>query len=210
MFLSEIITLETNRLILKTPQLADIEAMMIILNDIETMQSLRYMTIQGNEWTIEKTRERIENQIHRQLNDEGLFFHIYDKNTNQLMGVVALPQLDFKDKTGTSGIILYRSHWRKGFATEALLATLQYCFETLNLKLIRFYVMSSNKGMRSLFDKFGLNSESAELHKAEKHDNSTTGEIVYCLTDKTWPTIKKNFLMALDNPNTFDAKQLRF
>lgn len=198
MLLPEKITLETNRLILRTPQLDDTTAMMAILNDVETMQHLGYMTTKNDGWTSDKTLARIENQINLQKEDKAAFLHIYNKKTTLLMGTTGFTQLDLQDKIGVSGIILYRPYWRQGFATEVYSALLQYGFESLNLKKINFYTMSSNEGMRRFFDKLGIGFECRNNGEIKKLDYSTHGELVYSLTDDQWHLIRniKSFQMS--------------
>ncbi|MFN7097595.1 MAG: GNAT family N-acetyltransferase, partial [Gammaproteobacteria bacterium] len=85
-----------------------------------------------------------------------------------------------------SGIILHRSFWRLGFATEVFSILLQYGFETLGLENIKFYTMSSNKNMIGLFDKLGIRLEKETHSEIKKRDFSTHGEIVYSLTSRQW------------------------
>jgi len=112
------IIFNTPRLTLRPPALKDVMSMSKILNDTRTMKYLRYLTITGEEWTLEATSKRIQQQIESTMHDTGQAFHIFNKANDELIGASGFPELSLNNHTGIFGIILSQTVWDNAFSTE--------------------------------------------------------------------------------------------
>lgn len=97
--------------------------------------------------------------------------------------------------TGTSpyltdiGVLLDRSQWRKGYATEALCASIDFAFTELKCQLIRMETDTKNKPWRSLMRSIGF--ENREESAIMSFDKKSTGWM-YMINVETWETTKTN------------------
>jgi len=63
-----------------------------------------------------------------------------------LIGVLALMNINGKDRTAISGTVIgEKEYWNKGYGTDAKMILLNYAFNTLNLRKINSFVVSHNK-----------------------------------------------------------------
>ena len=63
-----------------------------------------------------------------------------------LIGVLALMNINGKDRTAISGTVIgEKEYWNKGFGTDAKMILLNYAFNTLNLRKVNSFVVSHNK-----------------------------------------------------------------
>jgi len=70
-----------------------------------------------------------------------------------LVGMLALMNINVKDRTAISGTVIgEKEYWNKGFGTDAKMILLDYAFNTLNLRKINSSVSAFNK--RSLLYNF--------------------------------------------------------
>jgi [ribosomal protein S5]-alanine N-acetyltransferase len=74
---------------------------------------------------------------------------------NQIAGWAGLQYLPELDETEV-GFLIDRSHWGKGFATEAALASLRFGFENFELSHIIALVHPENRASQRVIEKCGL------------------------------------------------------
>ncbi|OGT29826.1 MAG: hypothetical protein A3E87_05705 [Gammaproteobacteria bacterium RIFCSPHIGHO2_12_FULL_35_23] len=195
--LSHLPIFETARIIMKLPAPEDIFAMQDILNDLITMRHLKYLTYTGKEWTEITTKIRVQSHIDGYYKYECALFHMFEKQTGKLMGVVGFPELYLPDKKGVFGIILHHLFWRNQYALEAHLTLLEYGFETLGLENIIFKTMEENTGMRNFFVNFDINLYEIEENKVIELDGKHKAQWRYRLTKPEWKKVKALFLSHL-------------
>ncbi|KAG0054652.1 hypothetical protein BGZ90_005934 [Linnemannia elongata] len=87
------------------------------------------------------------------------------------------------------GVLLDHSLWRKGYATEALCASINFAFTELKCQLIRMETDIKNEPWRALMRSMGF--ESLEESAVVSFEGKTTGWI-YMLDIETWETTKAN------------------
>ncbi|KAF9282782.1 hypothetical protein BGZ88_010850 [Linnemannia elongata] len=87
------------------------------------------------------------------------------------------------------GVLLDHSLWRKGYATEALCASINFAFTELKCQLIRMETDIKNEPWRALMRSMGF--ENLEESAVVSFDGKTTGWI-YMLDIETWETTKTN------------------
>ena len=147
--------LETERLIMRPLELSDVDDFFQMNNNpnVNLYLSNPIQTKKDAELYIQKIiNEHQKNGIAR--------FAVILKQTNKLIGFSGLK---FRDKEENNHIDFYdlgyrfaEEHWRKGFATEAAIAWLDYGFNTMKLPIICACAVSDNIGSNTVLRKLGF------------------------------------------------------
>lgn len=118
------------------------------LNDAEVTKYLE---------TKKATLSEIQKYIHDKLESEkSLFFGIFWKENNQLIGTIKLEPIDFEQGFATMGIMIgNKNYWGRGIATEALRMITEYVFKELGLPEVNLGVVSENKAAIRAYEKCG-------------------------------------------------------
>ena len=147
------IILETERLVVRTWTPDDAQEGFRIWSDEEVM---RYVGTGQPNATVEETRAWLGRMMaHHERHGFG-FWAVVEKDSGRLVGSCGLgyqrdggPPLEF-------GYTLARSHWGRGYATEAASACLRYAFEVLRLPEIVASVDSRNLASCRVLEKIGF------------------------------------------------------
>lgn len=83
-------------------------------------------------------------------------FAIENKQNNQFMGLFGLKLGSAKYKRGEVWFKIHPTHWKKGFATEALKAIIDFGFEALKLHRIEAGCAVNNSGSIKVLEKVGM------------------------------------------------------
>jgi RimJ/RimL family protein N-acetyltransferase len=94
-----------------------------------------------------------------QVKDSGLGYSIALRETNQLIGHVALWGITPKDQCANFGILLNREVWGQGYGTEAILLVLHYSFRELNLHRVQLEASAENTRAIHCYQKAGFREE---------------------------------------------------
>ncbi len=141
--------IETNRLILRTVTMDDLE-------DVAVSWKLDDGPISPAE--AEATISRMLNN-HRQ-NVSGKVVHlclaIIDKETQAFIGWCGLDHLDQTKPNPMLFYLLKASHWGKGLATEAASGLLTYAFGNLRLRAIDSATAFDNMASKRVMEKIGM------------------------------------------------------
>jgi ribosomal-protein-alanine N-acetyltransferase len=147
----EKVSLETERLILRTVTLSDIDAVAL-------------------SWKLDESpvsRQEAENQVMRMLanhqqNAPGKIIHlclaIIHKDTREWIGWCGLDHLDQTRSNPVLFYLLKASYWGQGLATEAARTLLEYAFEEMNLPQIDSAAASDNLASVRVMEKLGMRS----------------------------------------------------
>ena len=82
-------------------------------------------------------------------------------------------------KVVDTGVMIDSSEWRKGYATEALLISYQYAFETLGADIVQMETLQINRPLRNLAKKIlGLNGI--------ERDGEHGPEVLLRMTNEEW------------------------
>ena len=111
---------------------------------------------------------------------EGYHFGIELKETREVIGVIGLKCLNWKDSNSEVGYWLGRQFWRRGFVFEAVRLILGYSFNDLNLNRIWAIVHEINPSSARLLEKSGFTREGV-WRKAFRRDNGFVDIISYGL-----------------------------
>lgn len=119
------------------------------INDSEVN---RYLETRGN-YTLDLLKAYIE----QQYNKATFFWAIHLKDSNKHIGNIKIDPINFETKSGEYGILIGdKSNWGKGYASEATIRIIDYCFDELKLIKITLGVIEDNVSAVNLYKKLGF------------------------------------------------------
>jgi ribosomal-protein-alanine N-acetyltransferase len=144
------IDLESERLVFKRLSKEHISTTYVNwLNDPEVY---KYLETGGN-YTLEMLKSYIEEQYAKEI----YFWAIHLKDSNKHIGNIKIDPINLEANSGEYGILMGdRSNWGKGYAKEASLRVLEYCFSELKLNKITLGVVEDNSNAVFLYKKIGF------------------------------------------------------
>lgn len=147
-------TLESERLVCKKLTLEHCTDQYVSwLNDKEVY---RFLETGGN-YSIELLREYLSS-VH--ANEKILFWAIHLKSNHQHIGNIKIDPVNTRHGLGEYGILMgERSQWGKGYAKEASILVVNYCFKILKLRKITLGVVDKNTAAVALYKLLGFETE---------------------------------------------------
>ncbi len=88
--------------------------------------------------------------------DRTLDFIVYLKDTMEPIANLVLDRYDTSNKSLEISVNLHPSYWRKGYMTEAILATMRYVFANMDIDNIVYGYAEENFKSKGLSDKIGF------------------------------------------------------
>ena len=85
-----------------------------------------------------------------------LDFIVYLKDNNNPIGNIVYDRYDEKNKSLEISVNLHPNYWKKGYMTEAILCTMKYVFENLDIENIVYGYAEDNYKSKGLSDKIGF------------------------------------------------------
>ncbi|MBQ4801424.1 GNAT family N-acetyltransferase [Aquimarina sp. MMG015] len=148
------IELETERLLLKPLSLDHLSNTYVKwMNDLDVY---KYLETGGN-YTIEELEKYLKEQEEKKI----LFWAIHLKESNKHIGNIKIDPINKIDNSGEYGIMMGdKSEWGKGYAKEASLRIIGYCFDEVALSKITLGVIDNNVNALKLYEKIGFVVES--------------------------------------------------
>ena len=163
-----IITLETKRLILQPLGLDFLSK--TYLDWMQDTQVVIHMESGGADYTFEMLEDYLT-----QIEKNKIFsWAITLKKTNQHIGNIKIDPIDYKNLYGEYGIMIGdRTTWGKGYAKEASIEVIKFCFQELSLRKINLGVISKNTKALSLYKSLGFTEEGRLKRHVLHHDTYT-------------------------------------
>lgn len=166
--------LETKRLVLKIPELSDLQDWILIIQDLVVMKYI------GNV----KTKEEIEALFfdvvvpYHKKHEIG-FCSVFEKETGSFVGQAGLFHIGYDD-TKTDIEVAYRlfeKFWGKGYATELASALVEWGFANLPVNKLVGFAAEDNAASSQVLKKVGM-------HFVEKRINDINNEMLYYEVDR--------------------------
>ena len=107
------------------------------------------------------------------------------KSTGELVGVMAVLKVDRKNRNAELGYWIAKKYWNKGFASEAGLRVLEFCFQVLNLERIYAKCIPVNKASSRVMEKMGMKYEGTLRHEVLK-ENEYLDKSYYGIIKEDW------------------------
>ncbi len=144
---------ETERLVLKPLSLDHLSQDYVDwLNDEEVY---RYLETGGN-YTMEMLREYLSEVEKKDI----YFWGIQLKETGLHIGNIKIDPINTRHGLAEYGIIMgRRSEWGKGYAKEATIKIIDYCFYELNIRKLTLGVVADNNAAVMLYKRLGFEVE---------------------------------------------------
>jgi len=179
-------TLHTARLTLRRWQPEDHEPFIAMNLDPEVM---RYFP---STYTREQSLEHIS-RMNALIDAEGWgFWSASTRQGHDFIGVIGLIARDHTSPLPHAPCVevgwrVAQKHWRRGYATEAALASLQYAFEHLHKAEIVAFTAIQNTPSRKVMEKLGMHNLQEDFDHPNVPDHShVKRHCVYKLTREEW------------------------
>ena len=171
--------LETERLMLRRPTLADVKAIAALANDrriAENTRRLPHPYLQDH--AIEFVRAMADD------NRETVF--LIESN----FAPVGMVGVDWRQpEMPELGYWLGVEHWGQGFGTEAARAVIDFTFEEFEVEHLLSGARVANPSSRNILEKCGFQWSGVELHRFEAIGSSTPVDC-FRLTRSVWSSLK--------------------
>ncbi len=164
-------TLETKRLVLRSLEKTDSEAIRFLRSDQTVNQFVkrpRTATLQDAINFITKITKGVSD-------GNWVFWSITIKDNPELVGTICLWNFSDDKKTAEVGYDLHPKTQGKGIMSEALQAVLKYGFETLHLNQIEAYTHKDNEPSKYLLKKHNFN------HIENRIDKDNLDNIIFTI-----------------------------
>jgi RimJ/RimL family protein N-acetyltransferase len=171
--------LETERLSLRRPTLADVKAIAHLANDRRIAENTRrlphpYLRDHAVEFVRALATER-----------RGSVFLI--ENNHSPIGMVGI---DWREQDAPElGYWLGFEHWGQGFGTEAARAVIDFFFEEFEAEHLMSGARVANPSSRNILEKCGFQWSGVELHRFEALGSSTPVDR-FRLSRGVWSSLK--------------------
>jgi len=111
----------------------------------------------GGDYTFEKLESFLKEQEQKGI----LFWAIVTKISKKHIGNIKIDPIDVENNSGEYGIMMGDTdEWGKGYAKEASLAVINYCFNQLGFSKITLGVLEQNIAALKLYENLGFQQES--------------------------------------------------
>ena len=171
--------LETERLTLRKPTLADVKAIANLANDRRIAENMRrlphpYLLDHGVEFV-------------RAIADGRRETVFLIENNYEPIGVVGV---DWREPESPElGYWLGVEHWGQGFGTEAARAMIDFTFEEFDVEQLISAARVANPASRNILEKCGFQWSGVELHRFEALGSSTPVDR-FRLSRGVWSSLK--------------------
>jgi RimJ/RimL family protein N-acetyltransferase len=171
--------LETERLMLRRPTLADVKAIAALANDRRIAENTRRLPHPySQDHAVEFVRSTATGQRETVFLIENNFVPI---------GVAGI---DWREPDAPElGYWLGFEHWGQGFGTEAARAVIDYTFEEFAVEHLTSGARVANPSSRNILEKCGFQWSGVELHRFEALGSSTPVDR-FRLSRGVWSSLK--------------------
>ncbi len=155
MLLTRFESMQTARLRLRPVVQADLPALLLVNGDDAVTHHLPYDTwanlADAQAW-LERIAKRVEEGHTLQLVMERVA-------DSTVIGAAILFAYDAASSRAEIGYVLGRAHWGQGYASEAVRALTQHCFEQVGMRRLEAQVNPSNTASCKLIESLGFQLE---------------------------------------------------
>lgn len=144
--------LETERLYFREMKQDDFQSLCNILQDADTMYAYE------GAFSDEEVQDWLDRQISRYRKWNFGLWAVILKETDEMIGQCGLTMQPWKDEEVLEiGYLFERTHWHKGYATEAARACKKYAFEILKADEVCSIIRDTNIASQKVAVRNGMN-----------------------------------------------------
>jgi len=171
--------LETERLLLRRPTLADVKAIARLAND-------RRIAINTRRLPHPYTQDHAIEFVRATASDSRDTVFLIETDRSPI-GVVGI---DWREPDAPElGYWLGVAHWGKGFGTEAARAAIDFAFEEFDVEQLRAGARVTNPSSRHILEKCGFQWSGVELHRLVALGSSAPVDC-FRLSRSVWSSLK--------------------
>lgn len=171
--------LETERLALRKPTLADVKAIALLANDRRIAEMTRRLPFPYQQ----DHAVDFVNSLSGTASD-SVFLIELDRRPIGMVGI------DWREAESPElGYWLGVDHWGQGFATEAARAAIDYAFDEFDIDHLISCARVANPSSRNILEKCGFQWSGVQLHRFEAIGSSTPVDC-FKLTRGVWSSLK--------------------
>lgn len=150
--LFEPVTLTTARLNLRPLQQDDAHALFAIWSDAEAMRYFSFPAMTS----LDQATERVARKLSTAASGEDLICAIELRATGEVLGECALFNVHETCRRAEIGFSLKRTHWGRGYTSEAAAALVGHAFGTLDLRRIEADIDPRNAASARVLERLGF------------------------------------------------------
>jgi ribosomal-protein-alanine N-acetyltransferase len=173
--------LETNRLLLRRIDFKDVDAVLELRGNPQTMKYIPRPLAKNQEDALEHIamiNEKIESNI-------GINWAITMKGNPKLIGIIGHYKISIENQRAEIGYMLLPEFHGKGIITEAIKVVVKYGFEEMQLHSIEAIIDPRNYGSEKALQKSGFVKE-AHLLENEFYDGEFLDTVIYSLLKRNY------------------------
>lgn len=162
---------------MKLPKKPVIKTKRLIMRDLHKRDLAHFMRVHGDADVVRYTPHGpwakaadgeawLERMKGYRKRGDGLQLTIEDKATKTAIGIMLVFHFNEGTGSGEVGYMLAKEHWGKGLAKEALIAFVDFCFDTLKLKRLEAQLDPRNIASAKVLERAGFKQEG---HQRRNH-----------------------------------------
>ncbi|SEA71345.1 ribosomal-protein-alanine N-acetyltransferase [Flavobacterium gillisiae] len=171
--------LETERLYLRRVDKNDVESILELRSNVETMKYIPRPLLKTTEDALEHIA-MIDAKIE---SSEGINWAITYKNDPKLIGIIGHYRIKPEHFRAEIGYMLLPEHSGQGIITEAIKEAVKYGFEVMKLHSIEAIIAPENHGSAKVLEKNNFIKE-AHLKENEFYEGSFLDTVIYSRLNK--------------------------
>ncbi|OBZ07765.1 MULTISPECIES: GNAT family N-acetyltransferase [Bacillales] len=117
----------------------------------------------------------------------------------ELVGSISTHSCDPRYGTFKYGTAIFREHWRKGYAAEAIMILLRYYFEELRYQKVTAHIYAFNEGSIALHKRLGF-LEEGKLRNMIFTNGRYFDEYIFGLTSGEYGELKRQMFYHQETP----------
>jgi [ribosomal protein S5]-alanine N-acetyltransferase len=150
-----ILTLETDRLLLRKMSMADVADIFAYASDSEVSKYTSWPTHQA----IADSQQFLESVIAKYEAGQPMDWGIEHKRDRKLIGTCGFASWEYNHARAEIGYVLSRQYWGQGYMTEAVKAVIAFGFHVMMLNRIQATCMVDNLASARVMQKAGMHYE---------------------------------------------------
>ncbi len=167
--------LETERLYLREMRQDDFRSLCKILQDEDTMYAYE------GAFSDEEVQDWLDRQISRYQKWNFGLWAVILKEADEMIGQCGLTMQSWKDREVLEiGYLFERTHWHKGYATEAARACKKYAFEILNADEVCSIIRDTNIASQNVAVRNGMSMADSWIKHYKGVDMLHYRYVSYC------------------------------
>ena len=180
--------LYTERLMLRPFEDGDLQALYEMQSDRESVRYLYYDVRSLDEVRVSLARKMASTAVVRE--GDGVTAAAILLQTGELVGDISMWWVSEGHKQAELGFVVHPAHQRRGYATEAARALLDFAFDTMQAHRVIGRTEARNVASARVFEKLGMRHE-AHLVENEWVKGEWQSELVYAVLVHEWAAAQR-------------------